>query len=548
MTRVTLDTGNNGIQLQLEYGTLVDAATGGAITSSTSSVKMNQLDVHVKAGSYSFYDTSNKLVVSGTIVYDATFTNVNLDDMSAWTDRKIATCAGEPRTLLYHGTQTGTFIADLQDVGYSGRMTGNYTFTIPRREYTSPVTPSVTIGNGSANCTGHQLDNTKDKFWSNTDWRLETNGTFADLVMNGAGDRSSATFTTAVNNRYRVAVRAKNPDATGGYGYSGYYYTTPAASTLMTATRRAGSPDKVDLTWKNNARYIGSIRLISSASDGSAVAVTLPATATSYTATLPLNFTGSYYVQAVSPEGVNTATSASSNTASVGLGYTTPSKPTSVTLTRNSDSSGKVVVGGAVSSTTNPAYWAQLEYRVQKDNGAWPTPSAIPGTTTSFNVGGWVANSRYRVGVRSKNSAGVSDWVYSGYVYTTPAGVSGLESLRPQGTDQVILSVTGWGQWANLIKVERSLNGGSSWASLGSFAPGMEYYDSLTPSLSALYRFQAQTPSPYVLSAKSNELFVPSLLVTDRSGIPGVDHIYAGSSRVRQVFSGSSRLWTDGDE
>ena len=39
MARVILATGSNGISLQLEYGAIVDAATGGAITSSTTAVQ-----------------------------------------------------------------------------------------------------------------------------------------------------------------------------------------------------------------------------------------------------------------------------------------------------------------------------------------------------------------------------------------------------------------------------------------------------------------------------------------------------------------------------
>lgn len=66
MARVTLATGSNGISLQLEYGAIVDAATGGAVTSSTTAVQFSTLEVWLVTTSQSFRDYSNKMVVSGT--------------------------------------------------------------------------------------------------------------------------------------------------------------------------------------------------------------------------------------------------------------------------------------------------------------------------------------------------------------------------------------------------------------------------------------------------------------------------------------------------
>ena len=64
MARVTLATGSNGISLQLEYGAIVDAATGGAVTSSTTAVKFSTLEVWLVTTSQSFYDNSYQSLVS----------------------------------------------------------------------------------------------------------------------------------------------------------------------------------------------------------------------------------------------------------------------------------------------------------------------------------------------------------------------------------------------------------------------------------------------------------------------------------------------------
>ena len=545
MTRVTLATGNNSVSLELEYGALVDAATGGAITSSTTQAKVSQLDVHVKTGSLSFYDTSNKLVVAGTIVNDTTFTNVNLNNMAAWTDRKIATCTSSPMTLSYAGTQNGTFNAVLQDVAYSGQMAGSHIFTIPRRPYTAPATPSVSIGNGTGSCSGHQLDSSKDKFWSQTDWRLEVNGVYQDLAMNSAGSRTSVTYTPAANNRYRIAARAKNVNATGLYGTSGYYYTTPSAISLLAAYRAAGSKT-INLTWKNNARYQGAVKIYRKLNGGTETLIhTASGTATSYNTTLDLDDYATYRVQGETPQGVNKVSGSYSNSASVSTGYSVPVAP-GVSLS-NVSGKGRTTLTGHQRTPTTDKYWGTIDWEMSIDDGDWGGGAAgLSGATTTFDFT-LAADNRYQVRARAVNAAGAGQWGYSGYLYTPQAAPTGLHGNRTYGTDEVRLWTDNWSQWTSLIRVERSTNGGSSWTVLGSYTPGNTYVDRLSPAQSALYRFQGQTEAPIVSSEYSNELFVSEVLATDRTKLPGVNRIYVGEDRARQIFAGAARVWTDGD-
>ena len=545
MTRVTLATGNNGVSLELEYGALVDAATGGAITSSTSQVKVTQLDVHVKTGSLSFYDTSNKLVVAGTIVNDTTFTNVNLDNMSAWTDRKIATCTSMTRALSYAGTQNGTFNASLQDVGYSGPMAGFHTFTIPRRPYTAPATPSVSIGSGTGSCSGHQLDSAKDKFWSQTDWQLETNGTFVGLAMNSAGSRTSVTYTPVANSRHRLAVRAKNPNVAGSYGYSGYYYTTPSAISLLTAHRPAGSKI-VYLQWKNNARYQGAVKIYRRLNGGAETLIhTTSGTSTTYDTMLELGDEATYRVQGETPQGVNKVSGSYSNSATIWGGYSVPARP-GVSLS-NVSGKGRVTLTGHQRTPSDDQYWDTIDWELSIDEADWGGgATGLSGATTTFDFT-LAADNRYRVRARAVNPSGAGLWGYSGFLYTSQTAPSGLHGNRLFGTDEVELWTDDWSQWTSLIRVERSTNGGSSWTVLGSYTPGGTYIDHLSPAQSALYRFQGQTDTPIVTSGYSNELFVQAQLVTDKTKLPGVNRIYVGEDRARQIFAGAARVWTDGD-
>lgn len=506
---------------------------------------MTQLDVHVKAGSTAFNNTSNKLVVAGTIVNDATYTNVNLNSMAAWTDRLVASCTSMIRPLLYSGVQTGTFNASLQGVAYSGTMAGYHTFTIPRRPYSAPSTPSVSIGNGTGSCSGHQLDSAKDKFWSQTDWQLQVNGVYQDLAMNSAGNRSSVSFTPAANSRYRLAVRAKNPNATGSYGYSGYYYTTPAAITGLTATRAAGSKT-VTLKWKNNARYQGAVKIYRTLNSGTETLIhTASGTATSYSTTLDLDDAATYQVRGETPQGVNKVSGFYSNPASVLIGYTVPAAP-GVSLS-NVSGKGRATLTGHQRTTTTDKYWGTIDWELSVDGATWGGgASGLSGSTTTIDFT-LAADDRYRVRARAVNVAGPGPWGYSGFLYTPPAAPSGLHSYRPPGTNEVQLWTDNWSQWTSRIRVDRSTNGGSTWVMVGSYTPGSSYTDHLSSAQSALYLFQGQTDVPVVSSEYSNELFVPAQLETDKTKLPGVSRVYVGAYPARQIFAGSTRVWTDGE-
>ena len=109
MARTTLDTGSNGIQLQLEYGSLVDAATGGSITPNTTSVKFSNLEAWIDANGYPFYDSSNKLTASGGWVADDSWTNIDIPTTSG--TRKLKELSPQSQPIKFGGTNGSSAVA-----------------------------------------------------------------------------------------------------------------------------------------------------------------------------------------------------------------------------------------------------------------------------------------------------------------------------------------------------------------------------------------------------------------------------------------------------
>ena len=544
MTRVWLDNGLNQIVLQLEHGSFVDAATNGAITNATTSVKLSLMEIWLDSGAYSFNtDNTNALGVSGSSVNEQSWTNYSLS-MTAHSERKVQVLSPKAWNIVFGAPSGASFAASLTGLAYPGDMSGTYTFSAPARPYSAPATPTVGIDGSQITASGHQLNSSLDKFWEFTDYSLETNDVWGDVVEY-AGDRTSLAYTAAADSRYRGMVRARNANAAGNFSSTNYWYTEPLPPSGLVATRTPGSTT-VPLSWVNNARYSGYVRVVRVQNGTPAQIASLPGSSTSFNDTLPLNQVADYYLIADTPGGINQASSTPTATVSVGIGYQIPNPPTSVVLSRTSDSAGSISITGHQNNAGVDRYWATIEYQVAIGSAGYGATTSLAGSTSSIPLSGWAADQRYRVRVRAVNATGPSAWVESNYAYTTPAAPTGASAPRQSNVQQVLLSVAAAGTWADLVLVQRSLNNGSSWTSLSSFAPGGSLLDTLGYD-GGWYRFQSQTPSPMMQSAWSETLVVGPTLPTDTSKIPGVTRIYTGADRIRQVFAGSTRFWTDGE-
>lgn len=543
MARVTLATGSNGISLQLEYGAIVDAATGGAVTSSTTAVQFSTLEVWLVTTSQSFRDYSNKMVVSGTGVVPNTWNNFNLN-MVANKQLCLASLTPAARPIVYGSALTIAVGVTVSGIEYTGTLSGSYVGVAPARPYSKPATPSVGIGNGTVAISGHQRDSAKDKYWELLDVALETDGVWSTWIGYGiSGGTTSASWSSGSDRRYRTRARARNNAETGDYGTSGYWYTTPLAVANVAAARAASGSTSVNVTWDNRAQYSGQVLIYRGLNGAGRVLVhTASGTSEKWVDSVPLASTATYHIVTVTPQGVNKATSTSSNVVSVGRGYSTPNAPTSVTLTKTGDTTATIGIKGNNNTSSSSTYWDDINYWLQVDTGAWYGDWTAAGNATAIPVTGMQLNRRYRARARAVNAAGSSGFAYSNYIYTEPAAPTGITITRTKGTNKVKIAATDASTWGTGVQVERSTNDGDSWTAIGT-AP---LTDSLHDEKPALYRFSTVTPSP---SIRSDYVVrsVAALLTTDKGRIPGTNRIYLGTNRIRQVLLGTNRFWVDGD-
>lgn len=115
-----------------------------------------------------------------------------------------------------------------------------------------------------------------------------------------------------------------------------------------------------------------------------------------------------------------------------------PDKPTSVKLTKNSDTS-HTLTWAFTSSSTKPV--ETQERALQTNDGAWAYTTINNGTTKSASLT-TAANSKYYAAVRLKNSAGTSAWTYSNTTYTTPATPSAAVAIKTGNNVSLQATVT----------------------------------------------------------------------------------------------------------
>lgn len=146
--------------------------------------------------------------------------------------------------------------------------------------------------------------------------------------------------------------------------------------------------------------------------------------------------------------------------------YSLPAAPTSVTMTRVSDS--QVNLNWTRNSTASGFYSNQvLEWRRWVGAAgwtAWSSKYALPGTASSVSVVGFSAGIVYQIRLRAENSTGPSDWAESNVVYMTPTAPTVLSSKR-NAADTAITTTWqdnhytygGVGTWT----IQRSVAGGA---------------------------------------------------------------------------------------
>lgn len=542
MTRTTLDTGSNGIQLQLEYGSLVDAATGGSITPNTASVKFSNLEAWIDANGYPFYDSSNKLTASGGWVSDDSWTNIDIPTTSG--TRKLKELSPQSQAIKFGGTNGSVTVSlTLTGINSAGTLSGSYSRTIPRRPYNAPNAPAVVIGDGTATAEALQLDDEADRYTEDLTWELETDDVPAAFAA-GAATIATRAVAMEADHRYRMAVAASNTDRTGPYGYSDYWYTEPAVP-VMTGAARQATKTQVLIEWTNHSRWANVSVLERSDDGGTSWYQIFAGAALSYTDTVALNATPRYRVRLQTPAGANTAVSTNSNELSIGLGWAAPDAAASVSL---SGSGGNLVVSwaGAQYTPTADKYWQSTTIEVFDQTNTLVASVTRSGSNSTLAVS-VAAKPGFYARVRGANSNGTGAWTTSGWVYNAP-GVPGsfTAGRATPASATVLLAWTAASGVVDGYVIERGSSVAGPWTTVGTTAgPSLE--TTLSPAQTAWYRVRARTPSPVVEGTSTEAVYVQVGLDTDRSKMPGWRRIYVGDERIVLVYSGVQRIWVDVD-
>ena len=549
MARDWFDTGNHGIALGLEYGSIVDAATGGAVTADTTSVKVSNLEAWIKSNDWPFTDSANKLSWAGAMVNDGSASNISAGTSSS---KKLKELTPQAQAIYFGQPRTGTCSLTLTGIEAAGEtLSGSRTFNIPARPYHPPAIPGVTIDGAGFYCTGHQLNVAADGYWATTYWDLEINDVWQGAVAQ-TGDAASYAYTSEINSRYRGAVSASNADADGAAGYSGYYYTAPNTPTVMAAARAAGST-LVNLSWgANGSRYVDNYRVWRSLNGGAySLLKAVVGRTTTTTDTVPLGSIASYYVTAMTPIGVNRAVSGNSAVAAINSGYNVPSAP-GVALARTGATTATITITGNQNTATNDRYTANLEWQLQVNGAAFGGgASNLAGTTTSIPISGLPADSQIRVQARFGNAAGESAWAQSGYLYTTPDAPSAFVAARADAASSTVkLSWVDNASFESTVLVEKKVGAGD-WIQTAMFAaPAVTGTVVQSQAESAKYRLRAVTHDNQY-SGYSNEQTVAVAFVTNKNyariGDAPLDYCYVGTQRIRRIVKGGTVLWEDGD-
>lgn len=547
MARDWFDTGNHGIALGLEYGSLVDAATGGAITADTVNGKVSNLEAWIKTDNWPFTDSSNKLSWSGALVNDGSDSDISAGTSSS---KKLKELTPQSIALKFGSTVSGTVSLTLTGIEAAGEtLSGSRTFTFPARPYHLPARPGVAIDGVAYYCSGNQTDPAQDSYWQYTDWYLETNDVFALQYGNLPGAQTRVNYAAAVNSRYRGAVVAKNASGSSATAYTGYYYTAPNVPSAVAASRAAGST-QVNLSWAaNGSRYVGAYRLWRSL-NGGAYSLLKDVAGLSTTDTVPLGSTANYYVVALSPVGVNQAVSGNSAVVGVGNGYNLPSPP-GVALVRTGPTTAMMTITGNQNTPTNDRYTALMSWQIQVNGAAFGGGEAmLAGTTTQRPISGLPADSQIRVQACFINNTGASAWAQSGYLYTTPDAPSDFVATRSDPASSTVnLSWTDNSAYDTTTLLEKLVGG--VWTQVATFAGGSTAGTvALSQAESGTYRLRVVTPDNQY-SAYSNEQTVAVAFVTNKAyariGDGALDYCFVGETRIRRIVKGSTVLWEDGD-
>lgn len=333
-------------------------------------------------------------------------------------------------------------------------------------------------GNASATVNGSTV--------STSGFGFSTNSTKTVLTHSWTVARGASARSIGVSGRVwatGVSAYTGGSTASGSVTIPAIAYSAPARPTSCVAERVTDS--RAAVTWSNGAVSTTTPRsatIVERQVDGGewVQVATVGAQDASYTD----DSTAEHhrYAWRVRAQGAG----GTSDYATSGYVYTTPSAPTGCAAERVSDSSQRLTWGLG----ENAAYtYGGLLVERSTDDGEWVQVASLSAASTSWTDTTTAADHRYRYRVRSTVDSTTrlySSWSTSGVVHTTPSAPDSV-AISTSGTTVTVTPI-GMGAWAESWDLERLADGETDWVRVASGVPSSQgsYEDQLSGS--ATYR------------------------------------------------------------
>lgn len=191
-------------------------------------------------------------------------------------------------------------------------------------------------------------------------------------------------------------------------------------------------------------------------------------------------------------------------------GYSQPHPPRNPKLARVSDTSHKITWDVDYTGMDGAYPWAGVYVDRRTDDGSWVNIADVSWDVTNYTDNSTKPGHKYEYRLCAHGPGGNSTHVSCGTSYTTPSAPSRVEAVKASATE-VTLRVYGAWAYANAWEVQRSTDGGSTWAAITASTEGedpawLDLHDKAAPAGTVVYRVRAKRGSLASAWVKSNSV------------------------------------------
>ena len=558
--RVELDVNGAGNALWFDYDGWIDSATLGPVTNATVNARMLKPSVWILLPDVAVNDSVNSLVVSGGLVSDKTYTNIKVTSggqVGVWVFVRELT--GQSRALPFGVTGSSDIDVELTGINVAGTLSGRGFCSVPARPYSLPGVPGITLFGDEANgfelyFFGAQNDSTADGYTELFHYNILVDGVETEWLTLDPDFQIGASFPAEPNHTYQVKCYFSNSSGNSGFNFSDLMHTTPAPPSDMAASRSTSSATTVTVSWVRTAPHAkGFVIERSNGTSWSQLGTAGPSQTTYVDSAATLGTAWQYRIRTTSTNPVSGELiySAYSDVVTVNQGYSKPPAPT-IALTNLTTNIVLLTIKGFTNVSTSPTCVTKVVGNVSRladsvvvDSFENNSPS---GTDTSEFMSGLAQDTRYQAFAQVSNPQFDSNPTTA--LFSTMPRVPELLSAGRNAEALSVVTLT-WDtapSSADEVEVYVQPSGGTRvLLTTVLFQDGQAVVSQNTSSTVTYTIRYVATARGRVNSITSNAITVGSVLVTDKSKIPGVDAFFVGNSPVQEVTLGSNSVWVNGD-